>query len=83
MKKAIITKTLCINTLFRKNYYGQNSTDFIIDLPETLKNVTSLTLTNTDIVMNNTFWIGVYPGLTNEMLDFMVNQIETFFGISF
>lgn len=49
LKKAAVTKTLCINTLFRKNYYGQNSTDFIIDLPETLKNVTSLTLTNTDI----------------------------------
>lgn len=49
LKKVVITKTLCINTLFRKNYYGQNSTDFIIDLPETLKNVTSLTLTNTDI----------------------------------
>ena len=49
LKKATITKTLCINTLFRKNYYVQNSTDFIIDLPETLKNVTSLTLTNTDI----------------------------------
>jgi len=49
LKKVAVTKTLCINTLFRKNYYGQNSTDFIIDLPETLKNVTSLTLTNTDI----------------------------------
>ena len=49
LKKVTITKTLCINTLFRKNYYGQTSTDFIIDLPETLKNVTSLTLTNTDI----------------------------------
>ena len=49
LKKVTVTKTLCINTLFRKNYYGQKSTDFIIDLPETLKNVTSLTLTNTDI----------------------------------
>ena len=49
LKKITVTKTLCINTLFRKNYYGQKSTDFIIDLPETLKNVTSLTLTNTDI----------------------------------
>ncbi|AHN77650.1 lipopolysaccharide biosynthesis protein RfbH [Pandoraea pnomenusa] len=40
-------------------------------------------LTNTDMVMNQTFWIGVYPGLTEEMLDFMVTRIEEFFGIGF
>jgi CDP-6-deoxy-D-xylo-4-hexulose-3-dehydrase len=28
-------------------------------------------LTNTDYVMNQVFWIGVYPGLTTEMLDFI------------
>tara|TARA_B100000795_G_scaffold253967_3_gene224514 strand:+ start:3680 stop:4987 length:1308 start_codon:yes stop_codon:yes gene_type:complete len=49
LKTIFTTKILSINTLFRKNYYNQSSTDFIIDLPETLKNVTSLTLTNTDI----------------------------------
>lgn len=42
-------KILNINTLFRKNYYNQRSTDFIIDLPETLKNVTSITLINSEI----------------------------------
>ena len=40
-------------------------------------------LTNTDIVMNQTFWLGVYPGLTNEHLDFVVDKIETFLGINF
>ncbi|VVD83082.1 lipopolysaccharide biosynthesis protein RfbH [Pandoraea communis] len=40
-------------------------------------------LTNTDVVMNQTFWIGVYPGLTKEMLDYMVTRIEEFFGIGF
>jgi hypothetical protein len=29
-------------------------------------------LTNTDIVMNDSFWVGLYPGLTEEMLDFTV-----------
>ena len=29
----------------------------------------------TDFVMNNTFWIGVYPGMTNEMIDFMAQTI--------
>ena len=40
-------------------------------------------LTNTDRVMNDTFWIGVFPGLTREMLDFAVDKIETFFGVNF
>ena len=40
-------------------------------------------LTNTDIVMNQTFWVGVYPGLTKEMLDYIVDKLETFFGVNF
>jgi len=40
-------------------------------------------LTNTDIVMNQTFWLGVFPGLTREMLDFIVDRLETFFGVNF
>lgn len=40
-------------------------------------------LTNTDRVMNDTFWIGVYPGLTREMLDFAIEKIEAFFGVNF
>lgn len=40
-------------------------------------------LTNTDNIMNNTFWIGVYPGLSEEMLGFVVNTIETFLGVNF
>jgi CDP-6-deoxy-D-xylo-4-hexulose-3-dehydrase len=35
-------------------------------------------LTNTDFVMNQVFWIGVYPGLTREMLDFMVKTATEF-----
>jgi CDP-6-deoxy-D-xylo-4-hexulose-3-dehydrase len=40
-------------------------------------------LTNTDRVMHDTFWIGVFPGLTREMLDFMIVKIEEFFGVGF
>ena len=40
-------------------------------------------LTNTDIVMNDTFWIGVYPGLSREMLDFVISRLEAFFGVNF
>ena len=35
-------------------------------------------LTNTERIMEDTFWIGVYPGMTKEMLDFMVECIDTF-----
>lgn len=35
-------------------------------------------LENTDIVMERTFWIGTFPGLTNEMLDFVAECIQEF-----
>jgi CDP-6-deoxy-D-xylo-4-hexulose-3-dehydrase len=35
-------------------------------------------LTNTDYVMNQVFWIGVYPGLTSEMLDYIVKTMVEF-----
>lgn len=35
-------------------------------------------LEQTDRVMNNTFWIGVYPGLTEPMLRYMTDQIREF-----
>lgn len=34
------------------------------------------TLVNTDRIMNDTFWIGVYPGMTDEMIDYMVKTIR-------
>jgi CDP-6-deoxy-D-xylo-4-hexulose-3-dehydrase len=36
-------------------------------------------LDNTDSVMNNLFWIGVYPGLSGEMLDYIVAAFDEFF----
>ena len=35
-------------------------------------------LNNTSKIMNNTFWIGVYPGLTHQELDFVTDQIKGF-----
>lgn len=32
-------------------------------------------LVNTDRIMNDTFWIGVYPGMTDEMLEYMINRM--------
>ena len=35
-------------------------------------------LANTDKVMDDAFWLGVYPGMTQPMLDYMAAQIESF-----
>lgn len=37
-------------------------------------------LNNTDLVMNHTFWIGVYPELSTEMLDYMIETFSKFFA---
>lgn len=34
-------------------------------------------LKQTDFIMNNTFWVGVYPGMTDEKLEHMVNTITS------
>jgi len=36
------------------------------------------TLVNTDFVMNNLFWIGVYPGLTEDMIQYMFEKFGEF-----
>lgn len=35
-------------------------------------------LTNTDIVMNRNFFIGVYPGITDEMIDYILDVFDKF-----
>jgi CDP-6-deoxy-D-xylo-4-hexulose-3-dehydrase len=40
-------------------------------------------LLNTDNVMNNTFWIGVQPSLTREMLEYAAKHIKLFLGVGF
>ncbi len=40
-------------------------------------------LINTDIVMNRTFWVGVFPALGEPQLDFIADKLEEFFGLNF
>ncbi len=35
-------------------------------------------LDNTDYIMNNTFFLGTYPGLTKEMFDYIENVLKDF-----
>jgi CDP-6-deoxy-D-xylo-4-hexulose-3-dehydrase len=38
-------------------------------------------LGNTDRIMNDTFWIGVWPGLSVEMLDYVIDQVHKIIGV--
>ena len=40
-------------------------------------------LHNTDITMNRTLWIGLYPGLNDSHLNYAVQKLEGFFGLNF
>ncbi|MCD0485135.1 lipopolysaccharide biosynthesis protein RfbH [Streptacidiphilus sp. ASG 303] len=37
-------------------------------------------LANSDIVTDQTFWVGVYPGLTDEMIDYVIASVREFVG---
>ncbi|MFS2112612.1 lipopolysaccharide biosynthesis protein RfbH [Herbaspirillum frisingense] len=40
-------------------------------------------LDNSDVIMNDTFWLGVYPGLNEEHLEFVASRIESYLGVAF
>lgn len=40
-------------------------------------------LINTENTMNNTIWVGIYPGLNREHLDYIAEKLEEFFGVNF
>ena len=40
-------------------------------------------LTATDHVMKQSFWLGVYPGLTDEHINYVCDKVEEFLGIGF
>ena len=40
-------------------------------------------LTNTNRTMNDTFWLGIYPGLDKEHFDYVGDKFEEYFGLNF
>lgn len=40
-------------------------------------------LANTDITMIRTFWVGIFPALGKEQLDYIAEKLEEFFGLNF
>jgi CDP-6-deoxy-D-xylo-4-hexulose-3-dehydrase len=64
--KKIGTRLLFGGNLIRQPAYAGSEYRIIGELP------------NTDYVMNQVFWIGVYPGLSTDMLDFVADTIFEF-----
>ena len=65
--KLIDTRPLFAGNITKQPYF------------ENLKYRVHGSLNNTDLIMLNSLWIGVYPGLTTEMLDYVISSFEKFF----
>jgi CDP-6-deoxy-D-xylo-4-hexulose-3-dehydrase len=63
-QRKIATRLLFAGNLLRQPAYR--------DVPHRVVG----TLENTDFVMNNVFWIGVYPGITDTMIDYMLEMFS-------
>jgi CDP-6-deoxy-D-xylo-4-hexulose-3-dehydrase len=66
--KKIMTRQLFAGNITRQPAYKNINYRIIGDLH------------NTDYIMNNTFFIGVYPGLTQEMIDYILQTFDEFFS---
>ena len=67
-KKKIGTRYLFGGNLLKQPYFTEGKYEYRV-----VGN-----LKNTDLIMSNTFWVGVYPGLTNEMLDCVIGSFKDF-----
>ena len=67
-QKKIGTRLLFAGNLTKQPYFVDR------DIPYRVQGE----LTNTDTIMNTTFWIGVYPGITEAMREYMVSSFDDF-----
>ena len=79
------TRQLFAGNMLRQPAYVDNDIDIRIRNSEVLstKQLTEehyAMLPNTDVVMNSTFWIGVWPGLTTKQLDYIISKFSEFIG---
>ncbi|MBU2264846.1 lipopolysaccharide biosynthesis protein RfbH, partial [Patescibacteria group bacterium] len=66
--KKIGTRYLFAGNIIKQPYFIDNK----------VKHRVAGELSNTDIVMRDTFWIGCYPGLSKEMLKYVVTSFDSF-----
>jgi CDP-6-deoxy-D-xylo-4-hexulose-3-dehydrase len=69
-EKKIGTRLLFAGNLTRQPYFAKQAYRVVGSLE------------HTDAIMKNTFWLGVYPGLTEEMLTYTASQLEYFVSIT-
>lgn len=82
-KNNIQTKTVFAGNMLRQPAFADAKIKLRIGNSPLLisKNITDeqySRLPNTEIIMHRTFWVGVYPGMTEEMVDFMIQKIQEF-----
>ncbi len=65
----IATRFLFAGNLIRQPAYREAEYRVVGELP------------NTDFVMNQVFWIGVFPGLTHAHLDYVIESLQAFCGV--
>ena len=65
-KNKIATRTLFGGNLTRQPAYISKEHRVVSDLE------------TTDYIMNNAFWIGVYPGITKNMQDYVIEKFDSF-----
>lgn len=75
-----LTKYLEDNKIQTRNLFAGNLLRHpAFDIYEEGKDYRTIgTLKETDRIMNSTFWIGVYPGMTDEKLQYMIDTIKSF-----
>lgn len=75
-----LTKYLEDNKIQTRNLFAGNLLRHpAFDIYEEDKDYRTVgTLKETDRIMNSTFWIGVYPGMTDEKLQYMIDTIKSF-----
>lgn len=82
-KNGVGTRQLFAGNIIRQPMFVENDIDFRINNSKILnsRNLTEenyAELPNTDFIMNNTFWVGVFPGLSEKHLDKTSELIHQF-----
>ncbi|MBN1045841.1 lipopolysaccharide biosynthesis protein RfbH [Clostridium botulinum] len=69
-KRNIGTRLLFAGNILRQPLFTENNIHYRV-----VGN-----LVNTDIIMNNTFWIGVWPGIDDEQIEYIISQFKEYFS---
>jgi CDP-6-deoxy-D-xylo-4-hexulose-3-dehydrase len=67
-EKKIGTRLLFAGNIVKQPYFTERNINYRV----------CGELVNTDKVMNDTFWVGVCPSITNEMIDYVIDALDVF-----